>query len=109
MVTREYGSCECMQTREYTARKYLRVASETLHLSGAVRSIFLDNGISTREHENTGSHPKHAFTFRMILEILQFIQDYAEQHAILLLGHSLFTRRNIKLLSLSDTKKIFLK
>ena len=36
MVTREYGSCECTQTREYIARKYLRVASETLHLSGTV-------------------------------------------------------------------------
>ena len=39
MQTRQYGSCECMQTREYIARKYLRMASETLHLSGAVHCI----------------------------------------------------------------------
>ena len=40
MVTCEYGSCECMQTREYIARKYLCVASETLHLSGTVYISF---------------------------------------------------------------------
>ena len=57
------------------------------HKVHVIKKHFLDDGISTGEHGNTSNHPKHALTFRMILEILQFIQDYAEQHAILPSGH----------------------
>ena len=41
----------------------------------AIKNHFLNNGISTREHGNTGNHPKYALTFRTILGILQFIQN----------------------------------
>ena len=56
------------------------------HRVHVIKKHFLDDGISTGEHGNTGNNPKHALTFRMILGILQFIQDYAEQHVILLPG-----------------------
>ena len=57
------------------------------HIVHVIKKHFLNDGISTGEDGDTGSHPKHALTFRMILGILQFIQDYAEQHAIFLPGH----------------------
>ena len=41
----------------------------------AIKNHFLNNGISTREHGNTGNHPKYALSFRAILGILQFIQN----------------------------------
>ena len=79
------------------------------HKVQAIKKHFLDNGITTREHGNTGNHPKHALTFRLILGILQFIQNYAEQHAILLPGRiPEFKRDDIKVLPSSDTKKVFL-
>ena len=79
------------------------------HKVHAIKNHFLENGISTREHGNTGNQPKHALTFRMILGILQFIQNYAEQHAILLPGRiPEFKRDDIKVLPSSDTKKVFL-
>ena len=79
------------------------------HKVYAIKNHFLENGISTREHGNTGDHPKHVLTFRMILGILQFIQNCPEQHAILLPGHiPEFKRDNIKVLPSSDTKKVFL-
>ena len=79
------------------------------HKVQAIKRHFLDNGISTREHGNNGNHPKHALTFSMILGILQFIQNYAEQHAILLPGRIPgFKQDNVKVLPSSDTKKVFL-
>ena len=76
------------------------------HKVQAIKKHFLDNGITTREHGNTGNHPKHALTFRLILGIRQFIQ---EQHAILLPGRiPEFKRDDIKVLPSSDTKKVFL-
>ena len=79
------------------------------HFVLAIKNHFLDNGISTREHGNTGNHPKHTLSFRTILGILQFIQNYAEQHAILLPGRiPQFKWDDVKILSSSDTRKVFL-
>ena len=79
------------------------------HKVNAIKKHFLDNGISTREHGNIGNQPKHALTLKMILGILQFIQNYAEQHAILLPGRiPEFKRDDVKVLPSSDTRKVFL-
>ena len=79
------------------------------HKVQAIKKHFLDNGIATRKHGNTSNHPKHALTFRMILGILQFIQNYAEQHAILLPGRiPEFKQDNINVSLSSATKKVFL-
>ena len=55
------------------------------------------------------NQPKHALSFKKILGILQFIQNYAEQHAILLPGHiPQFKRDDVKVLPSSDTRKVFI-
>ena len=79
------------------------------HKLHAIKDHFLDNGISPREHGNTGKQPKHSLSFNRILGILQFIQNYAEQHAVLLPGRIPgFKRDDVKVLPSSDTKKVFL-
>ena len=68
------------------------------HRVHAIKKRFLDNRISI-------NHPKHTLTFRMILGILQYIQNYAEQHAILLPSRiPEFKQDDIKVLLSSGTK-----
>ena len=68
---------------------------------------FFGQWLSTREHVNTGNHPKHALTLGRILGILQFVKNYAEQNAILLPGRIPgFKRDDVKVLPSSDTKKV---
>jgi len=56
------------------------------HKIHAIKEHFLDNGISPREHGNNGKQPKHSLSFKRIVGILQFIQNHAEQHAVLFLA-----------------------
>ena len=75
----------------------------------AIKEHFLENGISTRKHGNTGKQPKHSLGFKRILGILQFIQNYSEQHAIILPGRIPgFNCDDVKVLPSSDTEKVFL-
>ena len=79
------------------------------HKLHAIKDHFLEDGITPREHGNTGKQPKHSLSFTRILGILQFIQNYAEQHAILLPGWIPgFKQDDVKVLLSSDTKKVFL-
>jgi len=66
-------------------------------------------GLVPWKHGNTGNHnPRYALTFSRILELLQFIKNYAEQYAILP-GHIPgFKRDDVKVLPSSDTKKVCL-
>ena len=66
------------------------------HKLHAIKDHFLEDGVTPREHGNTGKQPKHALSFTRILGILQFIQNYAEQHAILLPGWKVFPCKIIK-------------
>ena len=59
------------------------------HKVQAIKKHFLDNGMATREHGNNGNQPKHALAFRIILGILQFIQNYAENMLFCFLAASL--------------------
>jgi len=77
------------------------------HKIHAIKDHYHDNGISPREHGNTGKHPKHSLSFKRILGILQFIHNYAEQHAVLLPGRIPgFKRDDVKVFPSSDTKKV---
>ena len=77
------------------------------HKVNAIKKHFLENGISTRVHGNIGNQPKHALTLKIILGILKFIINYAEQHAILLPGRIPgFKRGDVKVLPSSDTRKV---
>ena len=56
---------------------------------------------------NTNNQVKHALTLKIILGILKFIINYAEQYAILLPGRIPgFKRDDVKILPSSDTRKV---
>ena len=67
----------------------------------------MEEGMSYREHGNTEKLPKHPLGLKELLRILQFIQNYAEQNAILLPGCiSGFKRDAVKVIPTSATKKV---
>lgn len=77
------------------------------HRLKGIKDSFLTNGLVTRTHGNTKKMPHNALTFDMIVNILKFIQNYAEQNALLLPGRiPAFKRDDIKVLPSSDTKKV---
>ena len=52
--------------------------------------------------------PHNAVTFDDITSIVNFVQNYAEQHTVLLPGRvPQYKRDDIKLLPCSETKKVF--
>jgi len=52
----------------------------------SLRSHYLENGMTPRVHGNTKSLPHNALPFDVIEAAVKFLQNYAEQHAILLPG-----------------------
>ena len=77
------------------------------HRVKAVKQSYLQNGLTVRIHGNTGRTPHNALSFQQISNIVKFIQNYAEQHAILLPGRiPAYKRDDLKLLPSSDSKKV---
>lgn len=77
------------------------------HRVPAIRKAFISNGLEVRTHGNTKRSPHHASSFSTIKNTLLFIQNYAEQNAILLPGRIPSHKRDdIKLLPSSDSKKV---
>ena len=63
-------------------------------------------GLTTRVHGNTKHAPKNALKFEEIKNLLSFINNYAEKHAILLPGRIPGYKDNLQLLPSSTTKKV---
>ena len=77
------------------------------HRVKAVKHSYLVNGLSVRTHGNTRKSPHNALSYVQINNIIKFIQNYAEQNAILLPGRIPgFKRDDMKLLPSSDSKKV---
>lgn len=77
------------------------------HRVKAVRQSYLQNGLSTRSHGNAKIIPHNALSFTQITNLVKFIQNYSEQHAILLPGRIPgYKRDDLKLLPCSDSKKV---
>lgn len=72
-----------------------------------VRKSYLTNGLTPRTHGNSNRVPNNVLSYTEISNLLKFIQNYAEQHAILLPGRIPgYKRDDLKLLPCSDTKKV---
>ena len=77
------------------------------HRLKAIKAHFLSNGLSLRIHGNTGKLPHNGTSYASIRYIVQFITNFAEQHAILLPGRIPgYKRDDFKLLPSSITKKV---
>lgn len=77
------------------------------HRVKAVKQSYLQNGLSPRSHGNAGRSSHNALSYTQINNIVKFIQNYAEQHAILLPGRIPgYKRDDLKLLPSSDSKKV---
>lgn len=79
------------------------------HRLKAIKAHFLSNGLSLRIHGNTGKLPHNVTTYASIRYVVQFITNFAEQHAILLPGRIPgYKRDDFKLLPSSTTKRVSL-
>ena len=66
---------------------------------------YQEHGVMVRVHGNTNRLPKHALPFVQKMDIVKFISNYAEDHAILLPGRIPgYSRDDLKLLPSSCTK-----
>ena len=73
----------------------------------ALKASFLASGLTTRVHGNTAHAPKNALKFDEIKNLVSFINNYAEKHAILLPGRIPgYKSDRIQLLPSSTTKKV---
>ena len=74
-----------------------------------VRKSYLTNGMTPRTHGNSNRVPSNALTYTQISHLLKFVQNYTEQHAILLPGCIPgYKKDDLKLLPCSDSKKVSL-
>ena len=72
-----------------------------------VRKSYLENGLAPRTHGNSNRVPHNALSYTDLCNLVKFIQNYAEQHAILLPGRiPTYKRDDYKLLPSSDSKKV---
>lgn len=77
------------------------------HRIDAIRNHYAEEGLTTRVHKNSKLRPHNALSFDDITKIANFLQNYSEQHAILLPGRiPAYKRDDMKLLPCSDTKKV---
>ena len=73
----------------------------------SLRSHYLENGMTPRVHGNTKSLPHNALPFGVINAAVKFLQNYTEQHAILLPGRIPgYKRDNMTLLPSSSSKMV---
>ena len=72
-----------------------------------IKTNFSENGLIPRTYGNSLRQSHNALSFRTILNVLNFLQNYAEQHGILLPGRIPgFKRDDVKVLPSSDSKKV---
>ena len=72
-----------------------------------IRNHYLENGIATRVHKNSLLRPHNALSFDETTHLVKFLENYAEQHAILLPGRIPgYKRDDIKLLPSSTSKMV---
>ena len=94
------GQHVCQQTYRF----FLGIGKDRLT---AVKQNYLSNGLATRVHGNAGRLPHNVTSFETIKEIVQFVSNYAEEHAILLPGRiPRYKKDDIKLLPSSTSKKV---
>ena len=63
--------------------------------------------METRVHKNTRRLPHNALSFDEIITVVKFVENYAEQHAILLPERiPTYKRGDMKLLPSSTSKKV---
>lgn len=73
----------------------------------AVKASYIASGLTTRIHGNSFHRPKHALKFDEITNLITFLRNYAEKHAILLPGRIPgYKRDDIQLLPSCTTKKV---
>ena len=102
--------------REYTSyfHQGLRVCLDTfLFLHGIKHGIFKalkrscrKDGLVSRVHGNTRRTPKHALSFEEVKQVVSFVTNYAEEHAIQLPGRIPgYKRSDLQLLPCSTTRR----
>ena len=73
----------------------------------AIRKHYQEHGLEPRTHQNSKRLPARTLSFDDITRIVNFLQQYAEQHAILLPGRVPNHKRDdVKLLPSSTSKKV---
>ena len=73
----------------------------------ALKESYLANGLETRVHGNRKRLPHNQMTHRAITNVVKFLENYAEENAILLPGRiPSYKRDDIKLLPSSRSKKV---
>ena len=72
-----------------------------------LKKHYAENGLAVREHKNTRRLPSKTLTYQDQTAIVQFLQNYAEDNAILLPGRIPgYKRDGLKLLPSSCSKKV---
>ena len=78
------------------------------HKIDGIRKHYLEEGLAPKIHKNSTLRPHNALTFDEISSIVNFLQSYAEQNAILLPGRIPgYKRDDLKLLPSNKSKKVF--
>ena len=73
----------------------------------AIRKHYQEQGLETRTHQNSKRLPAQTLSFDDISNIVKYLQQYAEQHAILLPGRVPGCKRDdVKMLPSSNSKKV---
>lgn len=73
----------------------------------AIRKHYQQQGLEPRTHQNSKRLPAQTLSFDDINRIVKYLQQYAEQHAILLPGRVPgYKRDDVKLLPSSNSKKV---
>ena len=74
------------------------------------KASYLASGLTTRTQGNARRLPKHALKLEEVKNLVTFISNYAEKHAILLTGRIPgYKQDDIQLLPSSTTKKVTIK
>ena len=75
-----------------------------------LKQHYIKNGLETRIHKNTKRTPKHSFLYSTKKYMVKFLQNYAEENALLLPGRIPgYKRDDIKLLPSSRSKRVWVK
>lgn len=72
-----------------------------------VKTSFVANGLAVREHKNAQRLPHNTLSYECKIHVVTYLQNYAEENAILLPGRIPgYKRDDIQLLPSSTTKKV---
>lgn len=104
---------ERKQSRTKYLIKGIQVCKETYMFSNNIKikrmkrltKMYNESGLISKVHGNAGKVPKNVTSFCDTENIVRFLYNYAEQHAVILPGRSsTIYKTNLKLLPSSDTK-----